>query len=562
MIRPILRPRYMKNLLLSAALIGVSLATASAERPNLVVSIIVDQLRYDYLERFQSQFTDRGFGLFYKQGAVLSFGRYNYFPTSTAPGHATVLSGAPPSEHGIIGNSWFDKRTRKSVYCAEDKSVEGVGITGIDGQRSPKNFIGSNLADQMRLHLGSRVIGISMKDRGAILPAGNKPAGAYWFDSKSGHFVTSTYYTKSLPDWVVDYNNKDRAGSFLGTKWTRLLPADQYDYEDDAPGERPLPGEKKAVFPHTIGSKTNTTRSAVMPTPFANQILMEFAMAAIEGEGLGSGERTDLLCVSFSPVDYIGHAFGPHSHEIQDTIIRLDRQFDAFFDYLDQKIGLENVLIHLTADHGVAPLPEFAQAQGIAGGRYNAATQLLDLMGKLSDHFGPAKYFLYPKFSSGQLIYDHSVLREKKIPVADVDKFIREWAFDTGLFQAAYSRAQLLDGLAPGQIGRAVFNGFNGERGADMILIAKQFLIPTYGSGGTTHGSPYNYDTHVPMLFFGPGVKPGRYDDEFYITDIAPTLAAILRVELPSGCTGKPLVKMLTDPKQARIPAPPRVNRR
>ncbi|MGB0583402.1 MAG: alkaline phosphatase family protein, partial [Limisphaerales bacterium] len=402
----------MKKLLFLVAVFVASL-TQAADRPKLVVSIIVDQLRYDYLERFQKHFTENGFGLFYKQGAVISFGRYNYFPTSTAPGHATVLSGCPPSEHGIIGNDWFDKRTRKSVYCAEDTSVEGVGVTGKSGQRSPKNFIGSNLADQMRLHLGSKVVGISMKDRGAILPAGKKAVGAYWFDSKKGHFVTSTYYHQQLPKWVAAFNDQDRAGSFLGTTWNRLLPVDQYEWEDDGVGERPLAGEKKPVFPHKIGTKNAKTRSAVMPTPFANQILAEFAIAAIEGHRLGTGPQTDMLCVSFSPVDYVGHSFGPHSHEIQDTIIRLDRQFAEFFSYLDKKIGLGNVLIQLTADHGVAPLPEFAQSQGIAGGRYKAADQLIDLMGKLSDHFGPAKYFLYPQFRSGQLIYDHSVLREK-----------------------------------------------------------------------------------------------------------------------------------------------------
>lgn len=531
----------MKKLLILTAFVVATVTAAKAESPKLVVSIIVDQLRYDYLERFQHQFTNNGFRLFYDKGAVMSFGRYNYFPTSTAPGHATVLSGAPPSQHGIIGNEWFDRRTRKSVYCAEDKSVEGVGVSGASGQRSPKNFIGSNLADQMRLHFGSRVIGISMKDRGAILPAGQDPIGAYWFDSGKGHFVTSTYYHEEMPSWVAAFNKEDRAGSFLGTTWSRLLPASEYDFKDDAEGERPLAGEKKPVFPHRIGKKTDKKRSAVMPTPFANQILMEFAIAAIEANGLGSGPQPDLLCVSFSPNDYVGHSFGPNSHEVQDTTIRLDRQLNDFFNYLDKKIGLRNVLIQLTADHGVAPTPEFAQSQGITGRRYKAADHLLDLMGKLSERFGAGKYFLYPQFRSGQLIYDHDTLRKLNVPVTEIDRFVREWAFDTGVYQAAYSRDQLLDGRAPGQIGRAVFNGFNGERGADMILIAKPFVIPTYGSGGTTHGSPFNYDTHVPMLFFGTGVKPGRYDDEVYITDIAPTLAAILRIEAPSSCIGRPI---------------------
>lgn len=529
----------MKKLLLLTALIAAG--SLKAETPKLVVSIVVDQLRYDYLERFDKHFSKGGFHLFTKQGAFLSRAFYDYCPTYTAPGHATILSGAPPAQHGIIGNDWFNKRTRRSMYCVEDDDVEGVGTSGSGGKRSPKNFIGANLADQMRLHFRSKVVGISMKDRGAILPAGKQPNGAYWLDTKTGHFVTSTYYTQDLPKWAKQFNAADRAGGYLGKTWDRLLPESAYTWGDRTAGEGNLPGEKEPVFPHVVGkSRSNITR-----TPFANELVIEFAKAALQAEKLGRGTTPDLLCISFSANDYAGHSFGPHSQEVQDITLRLDRQLEDFFAFLDDKIGLGNVLINLTADHGVAPNPEFATAQGMDGGRINEGTLMVELMSALSKAFEPQKFFLNPTLKGGQLFYNHHVLREADIDVDDIDHFIREWAFDTGIFQHVYTRGQLLDGRAPGHFGKLVFNGYNAERSADMILIAKPFMIPSRSSTGTTHGSPYAYDTHVPVMFFGQGIKPGRYTETFNITDIAPTLAAILRVEVPPGSIGRPLTKLI-----------------
>lgn len=529
----------MKKLLLLAALFVA--VPAQAETPKLVVSIVVDQLRYDYLERFEEHFADGGFRLFTRQGAFLTRAFYDYCPTYTAPGHATILSGAPPAQHGIIANDWFNKRTRRMMYCVEDASVEGVGTKGAGGKRSPRNFIGANLADQMRLHYRSKVVGISMKDRGAILPAGKKPNGAYWMDTKTGHFVTSTFYTAKLPKWVVGFNAEDRAGSYLGRTWDRLLPESAYTWGDRTEGEGILSGEKEPVFPHIIAK----SRSAITRTPFANELVIEFAKATLEAEKLGRGPQPDLLCISFSANDYAGHTFGPHSQEVQDITLRLDRQLEDFFQYLDRTIGLGNVLINLTADHGVAPNPEFATVQGMEGGRLNEGTLMVELMSALSDEFGAQKFFLNPTLKGGHLFFNHRVLRDAKIQMVEFNRFIREWAFDTGKFQHVYTRDQLLDGRAPGHFGKLVFNGYNGERSADMILVSKPFLIPSKYPTGTTHGSPYAYDTHVPVMFFGPGIKPGRYADEFNITDIAPTLASILRVEVPPGSIGRAFTPML-----------------
>jgi predicted AlkP superfamily pyrophosphatase or phosphodiesterase len=521
-------------------------AALFAAQPKLIVAILVDQLRYDYLERFQHQFSSNGFRVLTERGTFMTAAQYSYAPTVTGPGHASFLSGATPVMHGIIGNEWYDRRTRRDVYCVEDPSVDGVGATPGKARMSPKNFIGSNFADELRLRFKSKVIGISMKDRGAILPAGKKPTGAYWFHSANGNFVTSTYYRTDLPDWVKEFNKRKRAQSFVDKTWTRLLEAKEYAYPDDVNGEGNLADEKKPVFDHKVAPSKDGYEN-VVATPFGNQILAEFAEAAVEGENLGQGENPDLLCVSFSSVDYVGHRFGPYSQELQDAVLRLDRQLEGFFNYLDKKIGLDHIVMTLTADHGVAPTPEFARSQGLEADRFNDTDWLSDLKQKLAEEFGPGRYLESSKIYSGHLYLNHDVIERKKLTVDQVTSFIREAALASGKYQAVFTREQLLDGRAPGNVGRLVVNGYNGERGGDLVLVLKPFLFPGTGKTGTSHGSPYSYDTHVPVLFFGAEFKPGRYSDEFTISDIIPTLSAALGVTEPSGSMGRPCLKILRE---------------
>jgi predicted AlkP superfamily pyrophosphatase or phosphodiesterase len=523
------------------------MVSARAETPKLVVAILVDQLRYDYLERFQDQFTTNGFRMFLDRGAFMTFARYDYSPTVTGPGHASFLSGSTPAMHGIIANDWIDKKTRRNVYCCDDPSVEGVGTT--NGNRmSPRNFIGATFADQLRLHYQSKVVGISMKDRGAILPAGKKPTGAFWFETRSGNFVTSSYYTTDLPDWVKTFNGQRRVAGFADAEWDRLIDPSRYERPDDRAGEGRLSGERDQTFPHKVNLSDNGGYDAIMPTPFGNQLLEEFAEAAIVGERLGQGSRPDLLCVSFSSVDYAGHKFGPYSQEVQDIVLRLDRQLGRLFGFLDRTIGLANVAMVLTADHGVTPTPEFAAQQGLDGGRLNDSAFLVDLMGQLSARFGAAKYLLSPKLYGWNLYFNHDTLKDKNLSSEEVGRFVRDWALSTGKIQACYTREQLLDGLAPGPVGQMVLNGYNAERGGDVVLIPKPFIISGSGNSGTTHGSPYTMDSHVPVLFFGRMFRPGRYAADFHITDIVPTLCAGLHMDEPPICTGRPFIPVLAAP--------------
>jgi predicted AlkP superfamily pyrophosphatase or phosphodiesterase len=526
--------------------------------PKLVVAILVDQLRYDYLERFHHQFSENGFRLLTDRGAFMTFARYNYMPTITGPGHASFFSGAPPAIHGIIGNDWFDKRTLKNVYCVGDSTVTSVGTSTAAGQMSPRQFIGGNVADQMRLHYQSKVIAVAMKDRGAVLPGGKKPAGAYWWENSTGNFITSSYYRPDLPEWVRKFNSRNRAAEFIGQKWQRLRKPEAYERGDDLPGEGINPGGTAPVFDHTVAASKSEGFENIMPTPFGNQLLLEFAKAALEGEDLGRGPQPDLFCVSFASVDFCGHRFGPYSQEIQDIVLRLDLQLAELLAAIDKKVGLANVAIVLTADHGVAPATAFASSVGLDGQNADMMGLMEDLVGKLSERFGSSKVLLTPRLINGNFFYNHSFLREKGIAADDLSSFIREWALSTGYFQAGYSREQILDGRTPGDFGELVRNGFNAARSGDMVLVLKPYTLAGTGRAGTTHGSPYSYDTHIPVCFYGAAFLPGRYADEFYITDIAATLSAALHIDPPAASIGKPFVKVLAEQPEnaARRPAP------
>lgn len=510
-----------------------------ADPPKLIVAIVVDQMRYDYLERFEDQFVRDGFRLLMDRGAYMTSAHYNYYPTVTAPGHASYLSGTTPAMHGIVGNDWFDRRQKKIISSVDDPAFEGVGTVSTNVHISPRNFHGDNFADQLRLRYRSKVVGISLKARAAVLPAGKKPNGAYWFEPQSGNFITSSYYRPELPEWVRMFNERKLVEQYRDRIWSRLLPAAHYPYPDDQEGEGRLAGETNRVFPHQIHYLPNKGYEALLPTPYGNDLLAQLARAAIEGESLGKGLGPDLLCVSFSSLDACGHVFGPYSQEAEDVTVRLDRTLAEFFHYLDHRIGLKHVAIVLTADHGGAPLAEFAREQGLDAGRINETKLFSSLTNHLAGRFGPEPLFLLSRFHYGSLFYDYDVLKNKGISQAELSDAISEWAQESGKYQAVFTRQQILTGGFRDEIGQMVARGYDQERSGDIVLILKPYLIPSSGRTGTTHGSPYSYDAHIPVLFYGQSFRPGHYAGDFRITDIVPTLCATLDMDEPAGNIGR-----------------------
>ncbi|MEX2263111.1 MAG: alkaline phosphatase family protein [Bryobacteraceae bacterium] len=507
----------MKKLL--ALLLGTaSLLAAQPARPKLVVAITVDQFRYDYLSRFRASYTG-GIDRLLKRGAVFADAHYEHFPTVTAIGHSTIMSGATPSTSGIIGNDWFDRQSGKTVTSVSDDTVRLLGAGDKSGS-SPRRLLVSTLGDELKMAGPDkpRLIGISMKDRSAILPVGHMADGAYWFDEDYGAFVSSTYYFPELPAWVKDFNAGRPSAKYLGADWKMLEGA-----------------EALATLPKEIGSKFY---KALKDTPYANDLVEEFAERAVVAEQLGAREVTDLLALSFSANDYIGHAKGPDSQHVRDVSIRTDRMFDKLFRFLDSRIGMQNVLVVMTADHGVAPVPEVMAKRKMPGGRMPAKIVQSSVQAKLSERFGEGKWILSP--SEHSLYLDRDLIRRKNLDRDEVVQAAADVAAAIPHVARVYTQRQLVSGtLYADQVGRRVLNGFYAPRGADVMILLEPYWM--FSASGTTHGTAYSYDSHVPMIFMGPGVKAGRFSRRVSVNDIAPTLAALLDVETPSGSAGRVL---------------------
>jgi predicted AlkP superfamily pyrophosphatase or phosphodiesterase len=516
-------------------------SSTAAKPARLVVGIVIDQFRYDYLSRFQDQFGEGGFKRLLDGGAVFTNANYIHVPTYTACGHATFMSGATPSMNGIIGNEWFDRESGKRITSVTDGKVKLLG--GRDGAAgmSPSRMIGSTIGDELKLASGgqAKVIGVSLKDRSAILPAGKHPNGAYWFDLNTGNLVSSTYYVSDLPEWVKKFNKEMRPDRFFGKRWEKLLPESAYQRStaDDAPYEKFSAGNK---FPYMIngGEEVAGQRfyNQFQYTPFANDYLVDFAKAAIEGEQLGADDTTDLLTVSFSANDLLGHACGPYSQEVQDMTLRTDRSLAEFFNYLDRKIGLDRIVIALTADHGVAPAPEHVRQFGY-GGKIERKTVADAIESALDKRFGDETWI--QEFAYDNVYLDEAVIERHKIAVEEVERVASRAVVKIAGVAECFTYSQLLSGRLPQtKIARGVANGFYARRNGNLIIVAEPFYFITEGIT-TTHGTPYSYDTHVPMIFYGAGIASGTYHSDASPADIAPTLATLLKIEIPSNCMGR-----------------------
>ncbi|WP_187262165.1 alkaline phosphatase PafA [Pontibacter beigongshangensis] len=525
-------------------------ATEPLPRPKLVVGLVVDQMRYDFLFRYWDQYGAGGFKKLVSEGFNFKYAQYSYVPTYTAPGHASIYTGSVPTINGIAGNAWYDRRTGKTVYCVEDKTVKTVGSTSDAGLMSPRNMLTTTITDELRLatNMGSKVIGISLKDRGSIIPAGHLGNGAYWFDSPSGNWITSTFYAEELPGWVQHFNNQKHPDKLLSQVWDTLLPIEQYTQStaDDVPWEGTLAGEERPVFPHNIPALRKKDYELIRGIPAGNTLTKDFALAALAAENLGKGNHTDFLAVSFSTPDYAGHTFGPNSIEVQDVYLRLDREIEEMLQVLEQQIGKDNILVFLTADHGAAHVPGFMIDKKVPAGVANAGIIRDSTEAFLNRTYGGGKWV--ESYTNQQLYLNHKLIEAKKLNKLEVQDKVADYVTRFNAVSRAMAAESIQrSGWGEGLVNRMA-NGYNAERSGDVLIV----LRPGWFEGGssktprgTTHGSYSNYDTHVPLVWYGWQVKPGESSAEVLVSDIAPTIASWLYIQEPNGTVGRPLQELM-----------------
>ncbi len=519
-----------------------------AQSPKLVVGIVVDQMRYDYLTRFWNHYGEGGFKRLVNDGFNCKNNHFNYAPTSTGPGHTSVYTGTTPATHGIIGNNWYDKETGEEVYCASDNRYQSVGTTSEAGKMSPHRMLTTTVTDQLRLHTQQqgKVIAVALKDRGAILPGGHSANAAYWFEGgAAGNWITSSYYMDVLPQWVSDFNASDAVEAYK-KPWTTLKPIETYVESgvDDNSYEGKIDGETTTAFPHDLPSlwEDNGEFGLLRITPYGNSITADFALAALEGEDLGADTITDFLAISFSSTDYVGHFFGVNSKEIQDTYLRLDQDLARIFTALDEKVGMGEYTVFLTADHGAINVPAYLSDQKIPAG-------YLDMEG-MQEEFNEFLQYKYgttdvvKNISNYQIFLDHKILSNLDIDLDDAEEEIAKELLTYEAVNQVYTGHQMWINEYTEGISYILQNGYNQKRSGDILFVPRPGFI-SYGRTGSTHGSPMIYDTHAPLLFYGKGIKQGSTVDRTEIPDIAPTIAALLGIAFPNGTTGKPIGEVL-----------------
>ncbi len=515
-------------------------------KPALVVGIIVDQMRYDYLTRFWNRYGDGGFKRLVEEGFNFKNAHFNYIPTYTAPGHASVFTGTTPQIHGIIGNNWYDKFEKKDVYNASDDNVQSVGTTSSAGKMSPHRMLVTTMADENRMftQMRGKTIGVGIKDRGAILPAGHTANAAYWFQGyKEGKWITSTFYMEDLPAWVKEFNNSGRADSYVKV-WNTLY--DINTYKESGPDKNEFEGgfSGQTTFPYDFKklSEKQDKYELVKVSPYGNNLTTDFAIAAIEGEGLGQDEFTDFLTISYSSPDYIGHNFGVNSKEIQDTYLRMDQDLARLLNYLDENVGTGKYTVFLTSDHGGVDVPAYLKSLNIPGGYFDNNAFIDKLNSFIAEEFDESN--LIENISNYNIFFNYRVLNEADIKTIDLENRIAHFILQYPQVSNVYTRTQLQNGSFTQGTGMLLQNGFNQKRNGDVIMVLKPSTI-VYSQTGSTHGSGYSYDTHAPLLFFGNGIPQGSSLERAEIIDIAPTISALLGISNPNAATGKPLHVML-----------------
>jgi len=520
---------------------------SSNNNPKLVVGVVVDQMRFEYLNRFKNKYSSQGFLRLINQGYSCNNHHFNYIPTITGPGHASIFSGTTPSVHGIIGNDWYDKIKQKTVYCTTDDKYHTIGAEAKYGKVAPTNLKVTTVADQNRIftQMRGKTIGVSIKDRGAVFPSGHTANGAYWFEGlNEGKWVTSSYYRDKLPQWVTEFNASSNISNYLKT-WNTYYDINLYleSGPDNSNYEKGFNGKTSPVFPYDLKELMgyNEGYDIIKTSPFGNTMTTDFAFSAIEAEDLGDDEFTDFLTISYSSTDYVGHDFGLSSVELQDTYLRLDLEIERLLNYLDKNVGEGNYTLFLTADHGAAEVPAYLSDINVPGSN----------IGK--DDFSPlfdamkAKYGvsdLINNISNNQVFLNQDRILSLQLNPEEVQKFVVNKIIDYPFISNAYTASAMQSTNFNSGLPMLLQNGYNQKLSGD-ILFALQPGVIVYGPKGTTHGSGYSYDTHVPLLFYGNKIKKGVSYEPTNVTDIAPTISALLGISFPSGATGSIIERVI-----------------
>ncbi|MBT4413577.1 MAG: alkaline phosphatase family protein [Polaribacter sp.] len=544
----------MKNiifflLIFSVFFTGCKLKESKQQEPKLIVGIVIDQMRYDYLTRFSDRYSENGFKRLLKNGFSIENAYYNLIPTYTAVGHASIYTGTTPDNHGIISNNWYDKFLKKTIYCVDDDIYRTVGNNSDAGKKSPSRMYTTTVTDQLHLaqNMNGKTIGIAIKDRSAILPAGHTANAAYWFHGKQkGQWISSNFYMENLPNWVTDFNNSDKANNYLKTPWNTLYDINTYTNSiiDNNLFEGKFKGETATSFPHDIPNLkvTNGNFDILKGIPAGNSFTADFAKAAILGENLGKSEFTDFLAVSFSSTDYIGHQFGPASKEIEDTYLRLDKDIADLLSFLDKQIGRNKYTVFLTADHAAVDVPAYLQSLKIPAHYFDIQKFKQSALEITKKYFNSIE--LIENISNYQIFLNKEKIESLGLDKNKVaDKLVEEILNFEGIYKAVTARTlqttRFFDGIM-----NSLQNGYNQKISGDVMMIPYPATL-IRGRTGTSHGSGYSYDTHIPLIFYGNGIKKGVSKSKYEIIDIAPTIANLLRIEAPNSSTGKIITEAL-----------------
>ena len=514
----------------------------NSSKPKIIVGVVVDQMRYDYLTRLENKFTEYGFNRLINDGFNCTNNHYNFVPTVTGPGHSSIATGSTPSVHGIVGNEWYVRNLQKNIYCATDLNYENIGGNAYYGKKSPNNLLVTTFADQNRIQnkMRSKTISVSIKDRGAIFMGGKNANAAYWFYGKNkGEWITSSFYMNELPSWVKKFNEPENISRFLN-EWELLYDLKSYDLkrEDNNDFEIFFKGKNDSSFPYLTKNlmEKNDGFDMISETPFGNSMTTDFAIAAIEGEKLGDDEYTDVLTISYSSTDYIGHNFGVFSLETEDAYLRLDLEIKRLLDYLDNKMGKNNYSLFLTSDHGALEVPAYLNSKGVKATSVNKYKFRKSIIEYLDETFG------------SKIIIEHSINNHIYINYAEVNSLdldidlvkekivnhLKTYEF----INSAYSLDKIISLSKLTGYQELIKNGYHPERSGDIVFVLKPNTI-IYGDRGTTHGSGYDYDTHVPLIFYGNGINKGETRVRTEITDIAPTINALLGLKTSETYSGK-----------------------